>query len=1427
MKNKIQKIVIVFIISLLSMIPIANAQTMGSITRMATGNLNGFLTMYIGGYTNGNTDGGGKTYANYCMNAADHGAANGSGMPTSVVDVGANGMASVNGLSTANSEGARRAMEVLYYATKSYMNQEVWGRTRSSPYRLMMMQTAAVYAGVINGTGLFGGRLPGGFTEEQMKIQFGSARYYQLKSEGEAYVNSTRDYAFSDRSTKNIQTIEEVGNWVFVGPYRIQNTGKGYISDIAITTMNGTVCRPDGWATSVKESAIVLNKNLPNGSNFYFAFKTQKPDSAEKVTVTKRADNVLRARMVFYASTGGQDMATYGGRTTDSTTQTISLPKVPFTNIKITKLDQDSGQGIGNVGFTVYVETEKQKGWLKDGTPAKIVTKEEATIYRTKENGTVTIRNIKEKGNYTIHEVVNPNFGYIETSIENPCQSIEVQVKAIGQTINQTLKNKRLYVKLSGYAWEDRPDTSKQTKLNGLYDEGGTDKRLKNITVTLKKSNGEVIDTRVTQTILNTKGKMEEGAYLFGDYQRDPTAKKIKIEDLRGARIEFEYNGMCYKSVEVKPNVKNGSKATDDKLRPQFNENFATITKGIAQSGGYLLNYQYENHKATLLYGGEYLYGYDGQKYPISGIDSQYRIIANTMDASPNNLLGQAAHSIDSIYKNEVEEVANINLGVREREMPDISLVQDIDSAQIGLNGYWHTYRYSDRFSELNRQIEEFNNQHKDDGEVFGIGVNFGEKFGPDNYTSTIYSSDIVYKAEDEKGNLDVFIKYRIRLRNEAGTVNTKVNELYNYFDPDYNIAKIQDQNGNDILYTIENELVNGRSKVRIHPNGGIQIQHNSEQYIDITYQLKDEAIIKILNQDKTLDSITEIVSYSSFDDEAFTNRYAGVDKDSEPNNSNIEDINTYEDDIDKAPSLILKSDHTRILQGTVWHENAIEELLSKQGIDKERVGNGQYEEEKEKVIKQVKVELLKQNEEGNFEPTRLYQTSGSGENRTRQIVETATDIKHTNEFGEYTFVGVIPGKYVIRFIYKNDSIICNTDGTEFKTLEEAEGGVEYYKSTSFRTSTDANRKIDDTAYQKDHLYWYADETKAVDGKRLSDAKDNEELATRRTSVTTINYDEAMRPETNGLEEIMAETNVLEIRMDCNADDIANITKDTSQYGQKLRFVFDNIDFGIIRRPKQDLQIRKEISYVEVTLANGQVIIKGDPRVDKIQHLKFLPNGNVHIELDSEIIQGATLKLDYEITVDNTNCEIDYNDMEYYNFGRVKKKESWKIATVADLFDYPSSGLNFNEANNPGWQYLKLKDVGENRLAEGLKDVLKTYNVILHTEKFATMQPGEIKTETMKLTRLLGNTDQDYSFDNDIEINTYDGRKMDYTIPGNYNPKDSSTSEKDDDSKNIVITGPTGKDKNVIPYIVLGITSLIMLTVGVIIIKRKVLTFLK
>ena len=109
--------------------------------------------------------------------------------------------------------------------------------------------------------------------------------------------------------------------------------------------------------------------------------------------------------------------------------------------------------------------------------------------------------------------------------------------------------------------------------------------------------------------------------------------------------------------------------------------------------------------KSTLNYGTNSVYGYEGQRFPVNMTDEQYIMHSTTKDAYQND--GKSGYLSDMYTaeqiredKDDMQEINNINLGLWEREQPDLAVVEDIDTAKVTLNGYEHTYKYSQRFNE-------------------------------------------------------------------------------------------------------------------------------------------------------------------------------------------------------------------------------------------------------------------------------------------------------------------------------------------------------------------------------------------------------------------------------------------------------------------------------------------------------------------------------------------------------------------------------------------------------------------------------------------------------------------------------------------------------------------------------------------------------
>ena len=1081
--------------------------------------------------------------------------------------------------------------------------------------------------------------------------------------------------------------------------------------------------------------------------------------------------------------------------------------KMVYGKLKITKTDQDTGEPMSDIGFTLQMiegEGNKEGQYVSiDENGEAVYSETPATIY-TDENGEISIDYIYI-GTYELIETENPYFGYEDV----PKLITSDLVVTPGENVtNLSATNRREYIKIRGYAWEDRAE-SKESIKDYEWHEGTYDERLANVTVRLKNANGQVLAETVTDS---------NGEYVFGNYDEDPNAVKVRIDDLVGAYIEFEYNGMSYKSIDVninfttssasdgKGNVVSGytNTATDEGSRDEFNNNYATIdgTGAYNTSGQHTYNISYSrgNHSSSVIYGDNVLYGYDGQLYPIAGVYDQYIIQAVTQ-ASENNVLC-TSYTPDQIRQSSIIEIGGLNLGVEEREMPDLAITQDMEEVQISLNGYTHTYEYSQRYNDP----EDYAG-----GDGFNVSVKFENKYLSNSYSREVYSSDLIYNGQPgNEGSLQIFVTYRVKIRNESTNLYNNVRSLVNYYDARYENVVVRDANGNILNTTNDNYNADGYRKLTINLNEQIRYQDTSE--ITITYQLNNDAVNSILNEDVTLSSVTEVNSYSTYSDEGYSQVYAGIDLDSAPDNSAPTNTDTFEDDTDRAPSLILQVIEGRNIQGKVWEDSAIQDLLEQTGYNKERKGDGIYGAD-ENVVNNVTVDLMTVDDAGNLSLAQLYQEEG--------VINASTT---TNQSGDYTLDGVIPSIYVLRYTYGNNSVIVDTNGNVVENVDP-----DNYKSTIYRAG-------DKTAAEAMDDYWYRDETSNTGATRLSDAKDNDDIISNRIDPSSPNQEINYENVTNGiLSEISADTRRFEILMDydVNHDRI-------SEYGEDLKFIFDNIDFGIIKRPQQDLEVDKEIGYIQIMLANGTNIIEGDPRTQNISGLRRLDNGDVYIEIDNEIIQGATLRITYEISVDNSNCEVDYNDEDYYIYGTVPEgNANWSTTSVVDMFDYLPEELILQNSDTTNWETISLTpDMRGTILAEEVYDTVSELQNVIHLKSavFQNMEPGTRAVDsTLIVSRQLSTTADDLAYENDIEVVRLTGGKPPTTsTPGNYDPTTNQSydpgtdtyggDEPDDDEVEIVITPPTGTTD--IPYMtygIIGITVLVVIGVGIIIIKKKVL----
>ena len=1093
--------------------------------------------------------------------------------------------------------------------------------------------------------------------------------------------------------------------------------------------------------------------------------------------------------------------------------------KMVYGKFKLTKTDEDTGVKLSNIGFTLQMlegEGDKEGQYVSIDEKGEAVYSTTPTTIYTGENGEINISYIYI-GTYELIETENPHFGYEDV----PKLISSDIVITPGETVSEySATNKREYIKISGFAWEDRTDGKNSTK-DYEWVEGTEDRRLQYVTVRLKNANGQVMDETTTDA---------NGEYIFGNYDENPNAVKIRIDDLVGAYIEFEYNGMSYQSIPVDLqfdstqetdefgiNVvkysSNTNKSSDEELRPQFNDDFSTISKGWAYNVNDEIKYNYDsaNHLSTVIYGDDVKYGYEGQTYPISGVYDHYEIQAVTPTSS-NALCTDLTP--DNIRKNAVVEIGGLNLGVEERVMPDLFVLEDMQDVQISLNGYTHTYQYAQRFEDPENYAG---------GDPFNVTVRFANKYLENSYSREVYSSDIVYNQHNSE-SLQILVTYVVKITNES-TVYTRLNTLANYYDERYENVVVKDDQGNTLNSSQDSYNQNGLRRVNIQTNNYL-IAPGETKDLYITYQLNNDAINALLNETLTLDSVSEVASYSSFSDAGST-PYAGIDVDSAPDtvqprnvDGKINITDTIEDDTDKAPSLILNVKEGRMVAGTVWEDSAREDLLGLTGYDKERKGDGVYDEANENVVKNAKVDLLTVTDTG-YAVANLYTKEGN--------VEPATTM--TDEYGDYKFSGVIPANYVIRYTYgDNDgqiSAIYDKDGNKIEEIQ-----ADDYKSTIYRGGNNASMDA----------YWYRAETSNTGTSRLSDARDTIAVKKDGTTIDDIvayrtTQDEEMNYQTTLaglLKTVSADTASFEIKLDYDVN-----LDNTSGYGVDLKFLFDNIDLGIIERPRQYLDVDKKVANLQIVLPNGNDLVNGNPETDNLQGVRVLDD-DVYIEIDNEIIQGATLRINYAISVDNSRSEIDYNSEDYYIYGTIpaNKENAYKVVKVVDMYDYLPEDLVLQEGGN--WQRVDIQaeesQIKGIILADDVYDAVKDHQNVVHlaSQVFENMTPGQIATDTsLVVSKQLSTSTDDLTYENDVEIVKLKGGKTYDSIPGNYDPTTNESydpgtdtfteDEPDDDEVEVTITPPTGEARSYWIYVIIGISTLIVIGAGVVIIKKKVL----
>ena len=1122
-------------------------------------------------------------------------------------------------------------------------------------------------------------------------------------------------------------------------------------------------------------------------------------------------------------------------------------------------------------------------------------------------------------GTYQVWEIDSPyGYGVWEDNYDKSKYYKKLEDIVINQSdviVIVKLYNKKQFIDLSGYVWEDMLNGKDNTR-NDLYDE--PDARVPGVKVILH----DTVRNRELVTWTN-----ENGEYHFGSRNEDLTYSDdtLRIADLDKYYIEFEYNGVKYRNVKLNPdvNVTNASRASeeiasgksdeDSSVRQRFNERFSTISSGTqidsnGESTGVVIDangnvnsdkisyIKNGNHQSQINYG-KNMTEANGNKEAYG--ENIYHIKATTYKNL--NLSDYLEGYIKKEYTTivHVNEIKNINLGLYSREQVDVAVDSDVARFVLNVNGYQHTYKYAtlvnpDTQEEMDVKLKALKGKY---------------------YERQLHESTISYSATPEGvPNLYAYITYKIYLQNKSNTLTTKIKELTLNYDEDLKIISYGYEGSNVNTEVSESEVTatkNGAGAVQLKEATidlekieDRKISAGKREVLEVTFRTDANTIAKILNNPTGIkfDFMAEVKTYSTYannEENAFNRAegiyaYASIDKNSAARNAQVQIdtddsfvTDTFENDTTIAPTFKLSKGTQTELSGIVYEDSPKESTPIKiDGNDiYERVGDGIYNNEN--VMANVLVELLSvpmengqydsdtartgENGRQEYDVAKLYQENKTTQGETSKVLART----YTNEKGEYKFEGLVAGNYVIKYTYGKNMKDVDENGNDKETIRAAtaiytsdgktklkEIEAREYKSTVITSGEISNAMniTDGKAHLNGDYSWFLKSPET----RYSDAVDDVEYRANLEKEAKVNYEILKGTKTYVYENMEAYTPYFKLGVEEFNDQQSGATLETQEDGT-LNYVFtiDNVDLGLIERPIVDLQVDKVITGLKVSLGNGQVLINGDPSKESLPYVRTGLDDFVPIEMDTELLQNATIEEEYTIKITN-NSELDYSiypiwgtdntqkvalRRNYYYYGTQEGLSTDEAVTarIDVLGDYIGSELTADESTMPEWNKRAIEELTsyngtnlfttendgkkEKTLRDGKYTIYTTNTFNNPNEEIVTI--GQTKSIAYKVSRLLAVNTDTMKYTNDVEILQYSGysqnkdktentyNRVKDTTPGNLVP--GGAMEDDEDSVRTTITPPTGTIISRWLYVTTVAAGLILVGATIIFIRKRVL----
>ncbi len=966
-----------------------------------------------------------------------------------------------------------------------------------------------------------------------------------------------------------------------------------------------------------------------------------------------------------------------------SKTSSVSGGKVEGAKFKLTLTNIASIKGykIPTTGTpTIIVTTDKNGNIvledieIADLSKDIVITMEEteAPVGYKKIEGKITVT-LKRKGNtYTIHKAEKE-----DTVTDDEFKAGEVTL--INHELVLNIKDIPI-MNLGGIVWTEKIKTGKeQPDINNTYSESD-DEALGGVTVRLLDENDKTVATTKTAekdgqevTYLNNLGKegtvkLKQGQYLFT--KLDDGTNYIPVGT--DYKVEIDYDGITYNPL-INPDTsmlyknKEDNKGVFSKITSEEDHGLADGTKTIfgtenetqsKTNGGYTINYTLqdeENIPDKAIYSNVEK---DGKQAFVTARSEKYLQKTDDWKTTWKDNKGVGEINLDSY-------AFDINFGLYKKFF-DLNLGTDVDSAEIEINGQKTAYTYDQILDGmLDKDLKEKLYKTTDDKVDYNLYLAYSDYYyriddykvpGDTNSLGQPYGEALPNK-KDKNTELQVYVTYALQINNQSTQHNaTGVKVKYSY-DEGYEYVGDVEGTVNDEknkILTISNiNLVPGESKK-------ITLKFKVKKNEDGTFFKKPSDTSKYTN-------VAEIVEYSTTEGRL-------VDADSAPGNTFLGEnkpTTRREDDTDTANGIVItfKKNAERSISGKVFNTN----------------GNN---------VSDVIVQLIELVEINNKQYEYIWQETVAGSNTVKTTDRNgypgksySFKVDDMNKAGEYKFTqGIIPGNYIVRFIYGDgtyfDESIESKDATE-----ESKNNIKTYNGEDYKsTYVDYNYNAE----------WYnnisldGENSKAVDNeaRRLKvmsyavdvDGTKGAELALLSKSIGTD--DEKLKAV---LENTWMCAETLKIKVPVDTD-VKDNTSDTTEVGNGSsptisNTQFNNVNFGLMERPKTKLVLEKHITGLTVKpVASGvNLIANATADINKIldqgegdqiqlegqrdglsaTKSERTNRGLWYLQTDTtELAQGADAYITYTYVIRNEG-DIDYLNKDLISYYKAVKAEEY------------------------------------------------------------------------------------------------------------------------------------------------------------------------